>query len=287
MKHIIVFGAFGLVGSNFIESSVHFLERPFKVTKIKCDEVPDNLELADYIYYGSGYGQPQKFGEDKLKTIQINTASLLEAFTYLKPDGKFIYISTSEVYSGADSPNTESVLGTTTPQHPRACYIESKRCGEAICESYRSLGYDVKIARLALAYGPGTKKNDTRVINQLIEQGLKGEITLRDGGEAIRTYLYIKDAVELLWKILLKGKKSVYNVGGFSTLSILELAQEIAKQMDATLTIPQINTGLYDAPQRVELDMSRTLKDFDQHFTPLSQGLRETIKYQKELYGIK
>lgn len=286
MKHLIVFGAYGLVGSNFLESNAKFLPEPIKITKIKCDEVPYDLEKADYILFSAGYGQPLKFSEDKVRTIEINTTGLITAFKYLKPDGKFLFISSSEVYSGADSPHSEEMIGTTTPDHARACYIEGKRCGEAICHAYRKSGWDVKIARLALAYGPGTKENDTRVLNKFIQQGFDGQITLRDGGEAIRTYLYIQDAVDLLWKILLNGRDSVYNVGGFSTLTIKELAEEIGRLMNANVTIPQINTGLSDAPQDVHLDMKKTLKEFTQGFTSLDKGLKKTIAYQKQLYGI-
>lgn len=287
MIHIAYFGAYGLVGKAFIDDLPKFIDEEVKVTKIKCDDFPEDLEKADYIVYGPGYGQPLKFTQDKVRTIEINTTSLIKAFSYLKEGGTFLYISTSEVYSGAESPYDEYSIGTTTPEHPRACYIEGKRCGEAICHSYASSGVNVKIARLALAYGPGTKRGDTRVINQLIEQGITGTITLRDGGEAIRTYLYITDAVDMLWKILLKGKSTVYNVGGFSTLTILELAHEIAYYMNATLLVPNITNGLADAPAGVTLSMDKFLKEFEQSFVPLSRGLALTIDYQKKLYGKK
>lgn len=283
MKHFIVTGAYGLIGSNFCK----FLEqdRNNVITKIKFNELDDIQAQADVICHMSGYGQPLKFTKDKIKTIEVNTTTTIELFKHLKPGGKFLYISSSEVYSGAISPNVESILGTTNPDHPRACYIEGKRCGEAICNSYRELGFDVKIARLALAYGPGTKIHDTRVINQFIEQGFTGNITLRDNGESIRTYLYVQDAVELMWKVLCQGKDVVYNIGGFSTLTILQLAQEIGQIMNAKITTPQSDTGLKDAPQDVHLNMDKTLREFNQYFTPLHKGLKKTIEYQKHLYG--
>lgn len=283
MKTLIVTGAYGLVGSNFIDAIPKYIQEPLKVIKIKCDDL-SKCEMADYIIHAAGYGQPLKFTEDKIKTIHINTTTTMELFKFLKPGGKFLYVSSSEVYSGVHHKYSEDLIGTTTPAHPRACYIEGKRCGEAICQSYRSQGTDVKIARLALAYGPGTKIHDTRVINQFIEQSFSGEIILRDMGQAVRTYCYISDAVDILWKILLHSKDCVYNVGGFSTLTILELAQEIARIMNATIKLPHIETGLPDAPQTVHLDMSKTLKEFDQSFVPLSRGLQATIDYQREFY---
>jgi nucleoside-diphosphate-sugar epimerase len=150
--------------------------------------------------------------------------------------------------------------------------------------AYREQGYDVKIARLALAYGPGTKKGDTRVINQLIEQALtKGEINLLDDGSAERTYCYVTDAAEMILDILFKGKDVVYNVGGFSQTTIANLALQIA-----SMTNSEINFGekrLEGAPDSVELDMSKTLGEFPRSFVSMYNGLISTIEYQKKLYG--
>lgn len=279
MKSITITGAYGLMGTNFLEALPRHLDSSTIITKVKCDEnihlIPDGSQ--DIIYHGAGYGQPLKFTLDKIKTIEINTKTTIELFKKLKPDGKFLFVSTSEVYSGADTPYKEDIMGTTTPAHPRACYIEGKRCGEAICHAYKGLGYDVKIVRLSLAYGPA-KKGDTRVLNQLIEQGLTGHIKLRDAGKAMRTYCYVKDAAELLWQILLNGKDVVYNVGGFSTVTIAELAQEIAKKMNASLLIPEDTNPLEGAPHNVCVDMTHTLTEFNVPFTSLDKGLRATIK---------
>lgn len=275
MKKILVTGAYGLVGSNICK----LLElEDIEVIKVKFDEIPEGK--FDYIIHAAGYGQPLKFTENKLTTININTKTTQELFKHLKPNGKFLFVSSSEVYSGAEPPHTEEMIGTTTPQHPRACYIEGKRCGEAICMAYKDEGFDVKIVRLALAYGH-TKLGDTRALNSFIEQGLKGKITLKDSGQALRTYCYVEDATELILKILFFGKDAVYNVGGFSTISIANLAKEIGKIMNAKVNISE-SIGLQDAPDSVHLDMTKTLSEFDQHFTPLSIGLKKTIeKYVK------
>src|SRR3990167_10231086 len=193
-------GQTGLIGRNIME---------FMPTNIQLTEIP---EEADYIIHAAGYGQPAKFMADEIATISVNTTAVIELLKKLKPSGKFLFLSTSEIYSGAKSPYKETDIGTTSPTHPRACYIESKRCGEAICMAYRRKGFDVKIARLSLAYGEGTKSDDTRVLNQFIKQALtKGKIELLDMGEAKRTYCYIEDVVKILWAVLLQGKSEVYN----------------------------------------------------------------------------
>lgn len=284
MKHIIVTGAYGLVGSSFLK----IIPSDWRITRIKFNEIPVDLETADYIVHGAGYGQPQKFLQDEIGTIQINTTFTVELFKYLRPAGKFLFLSTSEVYSGLSRPPfIEERIGTTSPTHPRACYIESKRCGEAICMAYRRLGFNVKIARLSLIYGEGTKKGDTRVLNQFIEQALtKGKIKLLDSGRAKRTYCYIGDAVKILWDILLKGREPIYNVGGFSTITIANLARMIGDSTGAEVVIPkEITNSLVGAPKNVRVSMDKTLLEFDYNFmdfVSLKDGLIKTIEWQRK-----
>ncbi len=278
MKHLIITGAYGLLGTNL--SKVE----GYKITHIKCDELPENLEPADLIIHGAGYGQPEKFLQDKIKTISVNTTTTIELLKKLKPDGKFLFLSTSEVYSGNTPPYKEEDIGTTSPSHPRACYIESKRCGEAICHAWREKGYDVKIARVSLVYGFPYKPSDSRVIYQFIEQGLGGKITLKDSGTAMRTYCFIDDAVEMLWNILLHGTQVVYNVGGFSTISISGLAGKIAKILEAEVYIPEQGKSIEGAPQDVVMDLSRVLNEFIyKDFITLDEGLKRTIEWRKSL----
>lgn len=284
MKKLLITGAFGVVGSNIVE----VLSRDYpeiELSTVKYDDVPPFDDTFDFVIYAAGYGQPLRFMEDKLETLRIHCGEpLLMALRSLKKDGKFLYVSSSEVYSGARPPHKETDIGTTTPQHERACYIEGKRCGEATCMAYRDKGYDVKIARLALAYGVGTKKGDTRVVNQFIEGALTtNNIKLLDKGLSSRTYVYAEDAAQLLLKILFEGKDVVYNVGGDSTVSIKGLADIIADLTDSTVQTGK--EGLKGAPQDVKLDMTHTLREFPMTFTPLREGLNRTIEYQKTLYA--
>lgn len=282
-KKLLITGAYGLVGSNICKILEHDYPE-IEITKLKCTEGLTGLSYDfDYVIFGAGYGQPNKFSQCKIETIQINTDHIMCAFSKFKLNGKFLYISTSEVYSGAQGMHKETDIGTTTPQHPRACYIEGKRCGEAICMAYKEQGYDVKIARLALAYGPGTKKYDTRAINRFIEQALTTkEIHLLDDGSAKRVYGYVEDCAQMMIDILLKGKDVVYNVGGTKEVTILQLAEMIASMTDAKVF--KGDNPLEGAPQSVWLDMTKTIWEFPIVLTLMEDGLRKTIEYQKTLY---
>lgn len=270
MKKLLLTGGTGLIGKNLLVSA------PKNIQVIVAGRDDIILGKFDYIIHSAGYAQPAKFLADELATIDVNTTQLMHVLNKLKPDGKALYISSSEVYNGTPPHQAESMIGTTNPTHPRACYIEGKRCGEAICMAYRRLGYDVKIARLSLAYG-ATKKGDTRAINSFIEQAMTtGKIQLMDKGEAKRTYLYVDDAVRILWDILLKGKSDIYNVGGISQTTIAELAIKIGILTGAEVHFG--NKGLDGAPDDVRLNIDKVLDEFGERlFTPLETGLEKTI----------
>jgi len=256
---------------------------------IRCDLSNYNsiktLPKANLIIHAAGYAQPGKFLINPLKTILINTMATSELIQKLKKAGRFLFVSSSEVYSGLHNPPfTEDQIGTTHPQHIRSSYIEGKRCGEAICKALSSTKNHINIGRLSLAYGPGTKKGDERVLNNFIEQAItKKRIDLLDTGSAKRTYCYVTDAVEMLLNIAMSGKNSVYNVGGKSHVSIKELADIIGGYTKAKISVPKHSKKLQGAPDEVYLSMRRYEKDFGKKkYVSFNKGLERTIRWQQE-----
>lgn len=314
-KSILITGASGLISTNLlaclylISSSKQF---KLKVNLLIHSDLPEfitsliksldcniyqgditdrqfckTLPKADYIIHAAGYGQPGKFMENPLKTIQINTSATLDLFEHLNSDGSFLFLSSSEVYSGLSHPPfCELQIGNTNTDHPRASYIEGKRTGEAICNEYRRLGINAKSARVSLAFGPGTKQHDKRVLNNFIEKALTaGKIDMLDQGKAKRTYCYITDVVEVLWKILLFGKDNIYNVGGVSRTTIAELAKLIAKEVGVSVIFPKNSSDYMGAPDDVYLDLTKIQQEFGKlKFVSLEDGIKTTINWQKYLY---
>ncbi len=314
-KVVIVTGASGLVGGYFLACLKHLshsMHMKFRAAAVMQSEphpyliefldyngaevlrgdLTDydfcrSLPQADYIIHAAGYGQPGRFMENPVKTIQLNTSATCALFEKLREKGKFLFISTSEVYSGlTNPPHKESEIGTTNTTHPRACYIEAKRCGEAICNAYRLKNVQAKSARLALAYGPGTRPGDMRVINSFIQKALQGRITLLDQGKAKRTYCYVSDAVEIMWNILLKGRESVYNVGGFSKTTVGDLARKIGEYLNVPVIFPDGSESIIaGAPDDVFLDMAKAQNEFGKtEYVIFDDGLERTIEWQKILY---
>ena len=263
-----------------------------KVVHHLCDlshcRQAEALPTTDYIIHAAGYGQPGKFMSNAATTIMLNTAAtkvLLEKFA---KDCAFLFISTSEVYAGAArTPYGEDDIGTTDPSHLRACYIEGKRCGEALCHAHAALGARARIARVALAYGPGTRPDDARVLGSFIRAGLNAKkIQLMDRGTAVRTYCYVADAAEMLFAILLHARQhTVYNVGGRSRVTIAELAQAVAALLDVPAVIPDSDDGaMAGAPSEVALDIDRYCREFGKPaFVDLQDGLARTIAWHRHL----
>lgn len=243
----------------------------------------------DLVIHAAGYGQPGKFTANPLATLALNTSATLALVDHVEPGGRMLFVSTSEVYSGlVVPPFAEHMIGTTSTDHPRASYIEGKRAGEAIMFAAReSRGIQANSARLALAYGPATRTDDTRVLNEFIRNGLlHGEITLRDAGVAMRTYCYITDAVQMLLDIALRGTLGVYNVGGTSRTSIRDLASSIGALTGASVTIPEVSAGAAGAPDDVWLDLTRTVElSQKRDFVSLDDGLARTVAWQRGLYA--
>lgn len=313
-KTILVTGASGLLGTYFLATLAHLKENGMRlnaIAQVRSEPAPHTVEIirrggfqlarvdvvdhaecsslpaADIIIHSAGYAQPSVFMANPAATFLLNAAATATLLQKLKPGGSFLYLSSSEVYSGLKKMAlTENDIGTTTPLHPRACYIEGKRGGETICNAFRSQGVCTVSARLALAYGPGTRKDDKRAMNSFIEKALcQGRIELMDAGKAIRTYCYVSDAVELMWNAVLYGTQPVYNIGGHSTVTIGELATQVGNITGVPVSFPTIQTEVAGAPEEVRLDLSRAETEFNKHnYVSLEDGLRATIDWQRGLY---
>lgn len=312
-KTVLLTGASGLLGLHFLACLKHAalgMANPVKVvavvnreplphvrdlldyegTRILQGDLADfdfcrSLPQANYIIHTASYGQPIRLMENPIPTLKLNTTATLALFEKLLPEGKFLFVSTSELYTGLQHPPfKETDIGTTNTNHPRSSYIEAKRCGEAIVNAYRAKGVAAKSARLGLAYGPGTRSDDKRAISSFIQKALNGELALLDQGKAIRAYCYVTDVVEIMWNILLRGTDPVYNVGGISRMTIAEIAQTIGSLVKAPVKFPAHAEVVKGAPDAVWLDMTKAKNEFGKtNYVTVEEGLKKTIGWYKAL----
>jgi UDP-glucuronate decarboxylase len=312
-KKILVTGASGLVGSYFAVlfqtlsqehggsiqlflSSVSgkFLFPIEKGTNIIVGSLTSSDLLSEYdefdlIVHAAGYAQPSKFLSQPIETMKLNIQVTIDLLQKLKKGGTLLYLSSSEVYSGlSEPPFTENQIGNSNTNHIRAPYIEAKKCGEVIVSTHNKLelGSRAVAVRLSLAYGPGTRSDDSRVLSSFISQAISsGKIEMKDSGSAWRTYCYVKDAVSQMVEILVSGKEELYNVGGESRVQILDLARIVAKLTEAQLLTPsESNPFQVGAPEDVSLDLSRVKAIWNkEEFTDIIQGISNTIEWARGL----
>ena len=311
-KKIIITGANGLIGINFLTSLIQISKNysgieiypvirsspseflsPFldnkEVTIFRGDltdeQFIESLPSVDIIIHAAGSGIPSQFLSNKLSSLKINTITTFKLFEKLNKKGRFLFISSSDLYNGLEANKySEDQIGTTNTNHPRACYIEGKRTGETICNIYREMGIKAYSVRLSLTYGPGVSFEDSRVLPSFIRKALNGSIEMLDSGDVSRTFCYTSDAIEMMWFVLLNGNDSLYNIGGIENIKVKDLANLIGKLLNVPVLYPSTDLSILGAPQNVGININRyLLESKKEYFVELQEGLANTIDWLKHL----
>lgn len=193
--------------------------------------------------------------------------------------------STSEVYGDPlKHPQDEEYWGNVNPIGPRGVYDEAKRYAEAITMAYhRQQGVNTRIARIFNTYGPNMRMRDGRVIPNFITQCLKDEeITVYGDGKQTRSFCYIDDMVEGLYKLSQVDYYYPINLGNPDESTILELADKI-KSLTKSKSRIVFNPLPIDDPRVRMPDINKAKKILNwESKTNLNEGLIKTINWFKE-----
>jgi dTDP-glucose 4,6-dehydratase len=199
---------------------------------------------------------------------------------------RYFLASTSEVYGDPlEHPQKETYWGNVNPIGPRGVYDEAKRFAEAMAMAYhRHHGMDVRIARIFNTFGPAMRPHDGRVVSNFIRQALTGEaITLYGDGSQTRSFCYVSDEVEGLYRLFRSDVQGPVNVGNPEERSVRELAQRI-------LALTGSSSRLVHEPlpeddpkvRRPDITRARELLGWEPR-VPLDVGLQKTIDYFRDL----
>ena len=197
------------LGEYYSNPCFHFLEQDVR------DPFPADL-IADYIIPLASNTHPLAYSRYPVETVEINVKGAENALKKAKQCGAaLLYPSTVEVYGNGSEVFDETYTGKLNLSTSRACYTESKRVSEALCQSYISeFGVNCKIVRLSRLFGPTMLEGDTKASSQFILKALAGEdIVLKSQGNQLFSYTYVADAVQAILFVMLNGESGqAYNI---------------------------------------------------------------------------
>ncbi len=236
----------------------------------------------------SPYGYPQL----PIQTLKVGALGTHNALGVARAHGaRFLLASTSEVYGDPEEhPQREEYVGHVDPIGPRSVYDEAKRFAEAIVMAYHHYhGLDTRIARIFNTYGPRMRLDDGRVVPNFICQALAGEaLTMYGVGSQTRSFCFIDDLVEGLYRLLLSDSHLPVNIGNPAEITIRQLA-DIVNQLTGNeggvVALPEQLTS--SDPQRRRPDITRANTWLGwQPTVGLEDGLQRTIEDFRPRLGL-
>ncbi|MBN1310184.1 MAG: SDR family oxidoreductase [Anaerolineae bacterium] len=201
-------------------------------------------------------------------------------------DARLLLASTSEVYGDPlVHPQTEDYWGNVNPVGPRGCYDEAKRFAEAIVMAYHNVhGVNTRIVRIFNTFGPRMRLDDGRVVPNFVGQALRGEpLTVYGDGSQTRSFCYIDDQVDGLYRLLLSDEHEPVNIGNPYEISILDFAHLINELTDNPGGIVFQDKRIEGDPQTRRPDISKGQRILKwEPKVDIRKGLKRTIEYFKD-----
>lgn len=246
--------------------------------------VPGDLK---YILHFASPASPIDYLKIPIQTLKVSslgTHNLLGLARVKK--ARILVASTSEVYGDPlVHPQVEEYWGNVNPVGPRGVYDEAKRFMEALTMAYHTYhGLQTRIIRIFNTYGPRMRLNDGRVLPAFIGQALRGEdLTMFGDGSQTRSFCYVDDLVEGIYRLLMSDYVQPVNIGNPSEITIKEFGEEILKLTGAhqkliSLPLPK------DDPKQRKPDITKAKKILGwEPKVDRAKGLKITYEYFKSL----
>lgn len=241
------------------------------------------------VYHLASPASPIDYLKLPFETMYAGSDATRVLLDLAKRDGaRFLISSTSEVYGDPHvHPQVESYFGNVNPIGPRSVYDEAKRYAEALTMAYhRYHGVQTRIARIFNTYGPRMRLQDGRVIPAFGTQVLEGKpITVFGDGSQTRSYCYVSDLVDGLFRLMESNEVMPVNLGNPFELTVLELAKYIRTAAGASCDI--VHEPLpQDDPKQRRPDNTRAREILGwEPKVPFDVGLKATLDYFREALG--
>jgi dTDP-glucose 4,6-dehydratase len=237
----------------------------------------------DGVMHLASPASPKDYLRHPIETLDVGSAGTRRMLELARAHGAaFLLASTSECYGDPlEHPQREDYWGNVNPVGPRSCYDESKRFAEALTMAYhRAHGVNTHIARIFNTYGPRMKLDDGRVVPAFVDQALRGEpLTIFGDGSQTRSFCYVSDLVDGLWRLLQSSERYPVNLGNPAEMTIRQFADEIRRLTGSASVIVNRELPEDDPKQRrPDIAKARRLLGWEPR-VPLEEGLRLTIDY--------
>ncbi len=227
---------------------------------------------------------PSSYLQLPIQTLKVGAVGTLNALGVAKiHNAKFLLTSTSEIYGDPlEHPQKESYWGHVNPIGPRSVYDEAKRFAEALTMAYhRHHGVDTRIVRIFNTYGPRMDIDDGRVVPNFIKQALSGNpLTLYGDGRQTRSFCYISDQVEGIYRLLQSDEHLPVNIGNPAEITIGQLAETLNDLTGNQAGVVYENKRTEGDPERRRPDITKAKALLN--WTPtvsLDEGLKRTLDY--------
>lgn len=245
----------------------------------------------DYILHFASPASPIDYLKMPIQTLKVGSLGTHNCLGLARAkNARILVASTSEVYGDPTvHPQHESYWGNVNPIGPRGVYDEAKRFQEAMTMAYHTFHkLETRIIRIFNTYGPRMRLNDGRALPAFLGQALRGEdLTVFGDGSQTRSFCYVDDLVEGIYRLLLSDYTEPVNIGNPDEISIKDFAEEIIKltgtdQKIIYKPLPQ------DDPMQRKPDISRAREVLGwEPKVSRSEGLKVTYEYFKEQVGSK
>jgi len=270
-----------LTGS--VENIAHIRDSRFTFAKHDVTNYIYAAGPLDYVLHFASPASPVDYQQLPIQTLKVGALGTHKALGLAKEKGaRFLLASTSEVYGDPlVHPQREEYWGNVNPVGPRGVYDEAKRFAEAMTMAYhRSHGLDTRIVRIFNVYGPRMRLNDGRAIPSFITQALSGRpITVYGDGSQTRSFCYIDDMVDGIWRLMRSSVTDPVNLGNPHEKSLLDLAKRILALSGSSSPIEFAPLPVDDPKVRQpDITRARTLLGWEPT-VDLDAGLRRTIEW--------